>query len=130
MQNRRKTSLWERAGTVVIFVLALAIGITISAIYYPQTINGLFFGMAPSCSIGVGSATVTVKGWHNDCQQMEAGGNNNFTGIDWSKYRAYAASEANGTVQCEFDLGGRHISIRDSGMSNTGSEICVIMRGP
>ena len=130
MQKPRKTSLWLWAGYLTIAVLVLAICSILTGALFPQQANSLIQSFAPSCSIGVGSATVTVKGWHDDCQHMLAGGNNNFTGIDWSKYEAYAASEANGIVQCEFDLGGRHITIRDGGVSNTGSELCVIMRGP
>lgn len=119
-------------GELIIGLLILAIFGTLVEAFYPQQINSLFFGLAPSCTIGVDSATVTVKGWsaQNDCQAMLSGGINNFTGWDWQKFQAYSASEADGNVQCEFDLAGRHVTIRDSGLATEGRDLCIILRGP
>lgn len=132
MQNQRKTSPGELIGYIIIGVLIAAIFSTILEVSYGQQINGLFFGLAPSCTIGVDSATITVKGWNasTDCQQMLAGGPNNFTGWDWKRFGAYSASEADGNIQCEFDLANRHVTIRDSGISTEGHDLCILVRGP
>lgn len=121
-------------GELIIGLLILAICGVLADGFYPQQVNGLlagFAGFAPSCTIGVDSATVTIKGWNanNDCQAILAGGHNNFTGMDWSRYQAYAASEPAANIQCEFDLSGRHITIRDSGNSQEGGDLCYLMRG-
>lgn len=132
MQKSRKPSSGELIGYLTIGVLILAVCGTFVDGLYGEQLSTLFRGFAPSCTIGVGSATVTVKGWsaNNDCQAMLAGGHDNFTGMDWSQYQAYAASSPASNVQCEFDLSGRHITIRDSGISTIGSDLCTIMRGP
>ena len=129
MQKQRKPSIGDLILYVILAALILALLGTLFIINGGAT---MLSGLAPSCTIGVGSATVTVKGWsaNNDCQAMLSGGYGNFTGIDWNRYQAYAASEPAANVQCEFDLAGRHVTIRDSGISTTGSGLCYLIQRP
>jgi hypothetical protein len=121
MQQRKQAS-W--LGYLVIVVLILAIG-SIGSTLYRQQFNNLLRNLEPSCSISAFGATVTVQGWsaNSDCQSMLYGGDN-FTGVKWTG--ATPASEADGTLVCEQDIDGRHVTVRDSG-TNSGAVVCGML---
>jgi len=113
-------------GGILLFMLCACS----SSLYSRQL--GLFFrSLAPSCSIGVDTATVTVQAWsaNRDCQEMLSG-HGNFTEIDWTRYEADQVSAPNmtGAVVCEMDIAGRHVTIRDSPASNAGADLCYLLR--
>lgn len=70
--------------------------------------------------------------WNSNLTGFFITGPGNFTGIDWRRYRAemVSAPNMNGAVDCEFDLIGRHVTVRDSPGSDNGAALCVIMGDP
>lgn len=109
-------------GGIILFALCVC-----SSSLYGYRISHMFDGFAPSCTIGVGTATITVTAWsaHDDCAAMLSGPNN-FSNVDWS-HLASPRSEpnTNGPVICEFDEGDRHVTVRDNG--DTGGVLCGML---
>ncbi|SRR6266480_1911796 len=115
------------AAYIIVALLAL-LTLWICGSLYSQQLSTLFRGIEPTCTIGIASATVTVQAWSasDDCQKMLVG-QDDFTGINWPEYQATARNSADGAVQCEFDRGERHITIRDGGSVGTGNSLCILL---
>jgi hypothetical protein len=101
-------------GYALLLALVLAIFIVFSQLY-KQQFNSLFSGFAPSCSMRLYGATITVHGWsaNDDCERMEYG-QDNFTGVIW--HNASATTITDGPVACEMDIDGRHVVVRGNGI--------------
>lgn len=123
MRNRR----W--IGVLILGVLVV-LGICGSTLYRQQTAV-LLRGIEPSCTVGITSASITIQAWsaNDDCQAMLAGPDN-FTGVDWTKFGTSLVSTTSGSVACEMDMAGRHVTVRDGGMMNAGAEVCTLLQGP
>lgn len=117
---------------LVLFVLLFAVLGVCAKSLYPQQFANLIRNIEPSCTIGLGTATVTVQSWsaNKDCIAMLANADD-FSGANFGRLGFHSVSEPNmnGTVLCEFDSRGRHITVRDGDMSNNGQIACMALRG-
>jgi hypothetical protein len=120
---------WGGYGLLLALVIAIFI---VFATLYRQQFNVLLRGLEPSCNIGISTSTITVQSWsaNDDCEAMLSS-TNNFTYHDWGKLGGTLVSEpATGSIMCEFDIGERHVTVRDSTpMSNNGQITCGILNG-
>lgn len=116
-------------GELIIVVLVLAILSTLAEAFYPQQVHNILQTVAPSCSVRIASATITVRAWSadSDCNAILQGPNN-FTGWDWTKYGVTSTSEADGDIMCELTFSGRDVIVRDVPASNTGNEACTLLQ--
>lgn len=126
-QHPRKRSI--SFGEYLIGLLILAILGTLAEAFYPSQVNNILQTVAPSCSVRIASATITVRAWssNSDCNALLSG-SNNFTGWDWTKFGVTSTSEVDGDIQCELTFSGRDVIVRDAPMSNTGNEICQLLQ--
>ncbi len=142
MQNDRQHSYQPRirqpqqsfpvgAGYLLIGILAIITFFICISSLYGQQVTIFLRGLEPSCIVGDGSATITVQSWsaNDDCRKMAAG-YDDFSGVKWGAILS-PESEASGTIICERDLSGRHITIRDgNSLSNTGAVLCTMLDMP
>lgn len=129
MQQRKQASRLEY------FILGILVFLVIGGCafgFYGVQLTVFFRGLEPSCSIGLGTATVTVQAWsaNDDCIAMLANVDD-FSGVNWGKLGAHAVSAPNtsGATICEFDMGGRHVTVRDDATSNSGTIACMGLQG-
>lgn len=128
-QHPPRRASWR--GYVILLVLLLAIFFVFTQLY-PQQFANFTRNLEPSCNIGLGTATVTVQSWsaNKDCIAMLANADD-FSGANFGSlgFRSVSEPNMNGTVLCEFDSRGRHITVRDGDMSNNGQIACMALRG-
>jgi hypothetical protein len=117
---------------LVLFVILLAVLWVCGASLYPQQFANFTRSLEPSCNIGLGTATVTVQSWsaNKDCIAMLANADD-FSGVNWGSLGFRSVSEPNtgGSIICERELSGRHLTVRDGAMSNNGAIACMEMDG-
>lgn len=110
-------------GAIILFICGFSL--------YGSQITIFFRNIEPSCTIGMGTATITVQAWSadSDCQAMLIGPNN-FTDANWVKYGVAQLSgpNMNGSVICEMEVSGRHVTVRDVG--NNGAVACTLLTDP
>lgn len=125
--NKRATWI-EYLLFIVLFLVVL--GFCGNSLFHQQ-IDQLLSNLEPSCVVGIGSASITVKAWsaNDDCQKMIYG-QPNFTGHNWLKLGAAKRSEATGDIICEMNMDGRRVTVRDTPTSNMGVTICDILQAP
>lgn len=114
MQQQGKTRSSLVGWLVGVVVVLVIFGIFARSLYRQQFDN-FFRGLEPTCSVSAFGATITVQGWsaNDDCQHMLYGGDN-FTGVKWTG--ATPISSADGSIICEQDIDGRHVTVRGNGV--------------
>lgn len=106
-------------GGIIIFALCVC-----SSSLYSQQFSVFFRGLEPSCTLSVGTATITVQAWsaNSDCDAM-LGDPHNFSGVKWGGLASPSSEpNMNGEVICEMDISGRHVIVKDN--TSTGAVVC------
>lgn len=113
------------------FIIGAIILIALGSYLYGSQLTVFFRNFEPSCTIGIGTATITVQAWSadSDCGAMLRGPNN-FTGANWAKFlpEQMSGPNTNGSVICEMNVSDRYVTVRDTG--NMGSVACTLLTDP
>lgn len=121
--------IWQSnlTGYFIIGAIILFAFIVCGSSLYSAQLSLFFRGLEPSCSLSMGTATITVQAWsaNDDCQAMQ-GNPHNFTGVNWGALLSpVSGPNMNGDVICEMDISGRHITVRDN--SSNGAIACGML---
>lgn len=103
-------------------ILLLSAFICSGSSLYRSQLTVFFRNFEPSCTVGSGPTTITVQGWsaNDDCAKM-VGAQPNFTGVNWGLLvQPMSGPNTNGMVICEYDIAGRHVTVRDSYGGSSG----------